>query len=81
MYNTLNIADGSAPSSTHSIRRSNDGLVRHGVAKLPPGTSPYKALTVSSSVATEWRPHQRRSMHHCLRDLSRSRRGRCDLKT
>jgi len=47
------IVEGLARSSTHSNRRSNDTLVRQVVSRLPPGTSPYKALTVSSSVANK----------------------------
>src|SRR5882762_1920767 len=68
MYTTSLIVEGLARSSTHSKRRSNDSLVRQIVSRLPHGTSPYKAHTVSPSVATRVTSCPKRLMHHCLHD-------------
>src|ERR1700676_1801696 len=51
MYDRLDIADGSARSSTHSLTTAKSRLGWPSRSRLPAGTSPYKALTVSPGVA------------------------------
>jgi hypothetical protein len=53
MYNLVPIADGSARSSAHSTRGSNNGLARQVRPRLPSRTLPCKALTVRPSAGKQ----------------------------
>src|SRR6516164_3555868 len=59
--------------SAHSTRRLNHRLVRQVGSRLPSGTSPFKALTVPYSADNQAESRLKRLLHHCLREISRTR--------
>src|SRR5580693_6304068 len=60
--------------SAHSTRRLNHRLVRQVGSRLPSGTSPLQGThRPVQAPTTERKRRLKRFLHHCLREMSRTR--------
>ena len=75
MYSTPHIADGVARSSTHSKRRSNNGLARQVVRGSLRGHRPSRHSPSDPASQTERRHRLKCPICDCLREVSRLRKG------